>query len=215
MEIRDNAYRLKPDHGVPGVSDLGIDEEFSTAPPLSLYGIAKLCSEYLALEYGAAFGFPVWINRCGVLAGAGQFGTADQGIFSFWIHSHCARRPLRFIGFGGEGYQVRDCLHPRDLVPMLRKQLQVSEGKRITNLGGGPANAMSLRQLSDWCASRFGPHTVEHGEEERAFDVPWLILDSTQATEQWDWCPQTALFEILEEIAGHAETHPGWLDLSR
>ena len=36
----------------------------------------------LILEYGECFGFPVWINRCGVLAGAGQFGKADQGIFS-------------------------------------------------------------------------------------------------------------------------------------
>ncbi|MGA2137403.1 MAG: hypothetical protein ABSH14_00930 [Verrucomicrobiia bacterium] len=27
------------------------------------------------------------VKKCGVLAGAGQFGKPDQGIFSFWIHS--------------------------------------------------------------------------------------------------------------------------------
>jgi CDP-paratose 2-epimerase len=43
----------------------------------------------------------VHINRCGVLAGAGQFGKADQGIFSFWIHSYRARRPMKYIGFEG------------------------------------------------------------------------------------------------------------------
>ena len=83
--------------------------------PVSLYGATKRASELLALEYGATFGFPVWIDRCGVLAGAGQFGTAEQGIFSYWLHAHAARLPLRYIGFGGLGYQVRDAFHPVDL----------------------------------------------------------------------------------------------------
>src|SRR5437763_1273286 len=57
-----------------GMTMHGIAENFSTAAPVSLYGASKLASETIALEYGEAFDFPVWINRCGVLAGAGQFG---------------------------------------------------------------------------------------------------------------------------------------------
>ena len=76
------------------------------------------------MEYGDAFGFPVWINRCGVLAGKGQFGKADQGIFSFWIRSWKENRPLKYIGFDGKGSQVRDCLHPKDLLPVLKKQME-------------------------------------------------------------------------------------------
>ena len=83
--------------------------DFSTRAPISLYGSTKLAAEALALEYGDAFDFPVWINRCGVLAGAGQFGTPDQGIFSYWIHAHARRRPLRFIGFDGTGKQTGTC----------------------------------------------------------------------------------------------------------
>jgi len=215
VEIADSAYRLARELNIPGVSRLGVREDFSTTPPLSLYGSAKLASEYLALEYGEAFNFPVWINRCGVLAGAGQFGKADQGIFSFWIHSYRARRPLGYIGFGGEGYQVRDCLHPRDLAPVLRKQLLGASGNRVSNFSGGVANSISLRKLSDWCANRFGPHAIDRGSEERPFDVPWLVLDSTQAEKQWDWRPQTSIERVLEEIAAHAEAHPEWLDLSR
>jgi CDP-paratose 2-epimerase len=90
--------------------------------PISLYGSTKLASEALALEYGATFNLPVFVNRCGVLAGTGQFGRADQGIFAYWLNSHLRRRPLKYIGFGGHGHQVRDCLHPRDLVPLLEKQ---------------------------------------------------------------------------------------------
>ncbi|MFN9294352.1 MAG: hypothetical protein ACK6EB_40235, partial [Planctomyces sp.] len=52
-----------------GFSEQGISEEYSTVAPVSLYGATKLASEALALEYGCTFDFPVWINRCGVLAG--------------------------------------------------------------------------------------------------------------------------------------------------
>ncbi len=65
----------------------GVAEDYSTEPPVSLYGSTKVISEHLALEYGETFGFPVWINRCGVMAGAGQFGHSAQGIFAFWHHS--------------------------------------------------------------------------------------------------------------------------------
>jgi CDP-paratose 2-epimerase len=214
MEVRDGAYHLKAEAENATVSRLGITEEFSTQPPLSLYGAAKLSSEYLALEYGDAFGFPVWINRCGVLAGAGQFGRADQGIFSFWIHSYRARRPLSYIGFGGEGHQVRDCLHPRDLVPALKAQMGAGAGGEVIHFGGGSENAMSLRQLSDWCSDRFGPHPIQSEPTERPFDLPWLVLDSRRGSERWDWRPQTSAQKILEEIATHAEVCPNWLDLT-
>ncbi|MCE2809712.1 MAG: NAD-dependent epimerase/dehydratase family protein, partial [Planctomycetaceae bacterium] len=68
---------------IAGVSRRGINENFSIEPPLSLYGATKLASEWLAKEYSKAFGFRLWINRCGILAGAGQFGKADQGIITY------------------------------------------------------------------------------------------------------------------------------------
>src|SRR6185369_5083400 len=72
---------------IAGLGPQGVTEVFSTEPPLSLYGASKRASELLACEYGDAFGLPIFLNRCGVLAGAGQFGKIDQGIFSFWIRS--------------------------------------------------------------------------------------------------------------------------------
>lgn len=200
----------------PGVNAKGVDEHFSTAPPLSLYGVSKLTSELLALEYGEAFGIPVWINRCGVLAGAGQFGRPDQGVFAYWINAYLRRAKLRYIGFGGTGNQTRDCFHPRDLVPLLEQQLNDSgrDKPRVINLGGGAENAMSLAQLSDWCAERFGSHAVEADPAPRRFDVPWLVMDSTLARETWDWQPTTKLESILDEIAAHAEAHPQWLQIS-
>ena len=201
----------------PGLTAEGVDETFSTQAPVSLYGATKLASEALALEYGETFNLPVFINRCGVLAGAGQFGRVDQGIFAYWLNSHLRRRPLKYIGFGGNGYQVRDCLHPRDLLPLLEKQFsapKLAVDDRIINCSGGATSARSLRQLSDWCTAKFGPHTVAADNTPRPFDIPWIILDSAKAARIWGWRPLTATDTILAEIAAHAAANPHWLDLS-
>jgi CDP-paratose 2-epimerase len=200
-----------------GLTSAGLDETFATTPPISLYGATKLASEALALEYGEAFGFPVFVNRCGVLAGAGQFGRADQGIFAYWINAWLRRRPLKYLGFGGHGHQVRDCLHPRDLVPLLEKQMaapKIAAADRLVNVSGGVGSAMSLWQLSDWCESRFGEHPVVRDGTPRSFDIPWIVLDHAKATRLWHWRPATPTAAILEEIALHAEQNPGWLELS-
>ncbi len=215
LEIRDRAFRPARDQGWPlGGSEAGVTETFSVAPPVSLYGASKVCSETLALEYGLTFQFPVWINRLGVLAGAGQFGRADQGIFSFWIHSCARKRPLKFIGFGGEGHQVRDCLHPQDLGEILIRQMQASPapGAAVTNFAGGNANRMSLRQLHDWCEARYGNCPVNKEPGERPFDIPWLVLDSSLAEQRFGWKPRRKLESILEEIAAHAQANPDWLE---
>ena len=213
--VENNAFRPNEDAVYPeGFSSAGIAESFSTKSPISLYGASKLASETLALEYGGAYGFEVWINRCGILAGAGQFGRMDQGIFSFWIHAYRVGKPLLYIGFGGSGHQVRDCLHPRDLVPLLLKQLS-TEGDnkdRVQNVSGGIKNSMSLAQLSDWCGERFGKRAIASEPTQRPFDLPWVVLDSARAEYQWGWKAQTPIESVLEEIAEHAEANPQWLD---
>ncbi len=217
VETVGDVFRLKQDGILPaGVSEKGISENFSCVPPLSLYGSSKLASELLALEYGDTFGFPVWINRCGVMAGAGQFGRPDQGIFAYWINAWIKRSPLAYIGFGGRGCQVRDCFHPRDLVSLLMKQTATgaSAAVRTVNIGGGIHNAMSLVELSNWCTDRFGGHAVFSNPTPRPFDLPWIVMDSTRAGQIWDWQPQASLDDILSEIALHAEQHPDWLELS-
>jgi CDP-paratose 2-epimerase len=217
VEVHQKAFCPKPNAGLPeGISTAGVSETFSTSPPISLYGSSKLASEVIALEYAETFNFPVWINRCGVLAGAGQFGKADQGIFSFWINAHLRRRPLKYIGFDGGGHQVRDCLHPRDLVPVLLAQMKNTDKSkpRIANLSGGTANSMSLAQLTDWCDARFGKHAVATEAAPRPFDIPWMVLDSTLAEKTWNWSPKILLPQVLDEIAKHAEQNPNWLEIS-
>ncbi|MCU0708229.1 MAG: NAD-dependent epimerase/dehydratase family protein [Pirellula sp.] len=203
-----------------GLTADGINERFSTEPPLSLYGSSKLASELLAMEYASAFDFPLWINRCGVMAGAGQFGKADQGIVAFWIHSWFENAPLKYVGFDGFGHQVRDCLHPGDLSRLI--ELQVVDEKRtgtprICNVSGGCSSAFSLRELSDWCEHRWPNRrprslSILSDFRTRPYDCPWIVLDSSLAQHTWSWRPEWDREAIWNEIADHAEAHPDWLD---
>lgn len=209
------------DGPIPGFTEAGINESFSTAPPLSLYGVSKLASELLALEYASTFQFPLWINRCGVMAGAGQFGRPDQGIVAYWIHSLREGRPLKYIGFQGLGHQVRDCLHPDDLAVLLDLQIAaVSDRSKPTvcNVSGGRESAFSLRELTDWCENRwrnqgFPKPQVEPDFAERPFDCPWIVLDSSLARRVWKWTPRWSRESIWTDVASHAEHYPDWLSL--
>jgi CDP-paratose 2-epimerase len=219
LPVRVVSDAFEPDTGAPlpsGVTAQGVDETFSTASPVSLYGATKLAGEQLALEYGSTYGFPVWVNRCGVLAGAGQFGRADQGIFAYWVNSWLQKQPLRYIGFGGHGHQVRDCLHPADLIPVIEQQITTSVQSipRIVNISGGVRSARSLAQLSAWCRSRLGDHSVDSVPDVRRFDIPWMVLDASLAGATWKWTPARTTEDILDEILSHARAHPNWLDIS-
>jgi len=99
VRVHDEAFQLDISQALPaGISERGTRSSFPVAPPVSLYGATKLALGNRCVEYGAAFGFPVVVNRCGPLAGAGQFGTAEQGIFSYWLHAHAARTAASLRG---------------------------------------------------------------------------------------------------------------------
>ena len=215
--------RFRPSEGAieaEGLSPRGVSETFSTTPPVSLYGSTKVTSEHIAIEYGLTFDFPVWVNRCGVLAGAGQFAHPAQGIFAFWIHSFRENQPLKYIGFDGQGHQVRDCLHPNDLGNLLVQQIQTgreSSAPPIVNVAGGIRNSMSLSELTAWCVQRF-PEAANsipvQTPEVRQFDIPWMVLDSDRAKEVWGWEPLTPMPAILEEIAMFADLNANWLSMT-
>jgi CDP-paratose 2-epimerase len=217
LAVRDDAFA--PDESAlwpHGASAAGLTEDFPTAGPVSLYGATKAASEALAIEYGDAFGLPIVINRCGVLAGAGQFGTAEQGIFSFWLRAWASGRPLAYFGFDGTGHQVRDALHPVDLADLIERQLRAGRAASgIWSVGGGSANAMSLARLSAWCADHFGPREIRAERSARKWDVPWVVMDTARVRDRFAWTASMRIADILMEIADHHRRHPDWLAMSQ
>ncbi len=111
---------------------------------------------------------------------------------------------------------MRDAFHPRDLAALVDAETGVPRagGRRIYMAGGGAANAMSLAQLTAWCDARFGPHVPQPDPRPRPYDIPWMVMDSSDAERDFGWRPETSIEALLEEIACHAGTHPEWLETS-
>ena len=137
--------------------------------------------------------------------------TKEYFLFGFTLSER--KKPLNTSAFNGTGHQVRDALHPKDLVPLLSRQMLEPdwEAPKIINLGGGVENSMSLKELSNWCEDRFGQNEVLASQDERPMDAPWIVMDSTTAQNAWNWSVKTKIDQILEEIASHAEKNPDWL----
>jgi CDP-paratose 2-epimerase len=90
-----------------------------------------------------------------------------------------------------------------------------AEKPKVINVSGGIESAMSLAQLSAWCAENAGSHEVLRDGGDRAFDLPWVVLDRSLAEKTWNWQPRIPLETILSEILSHARSRPDWLSLSK
>jgi CDP-paratose 2-epimerase len=205
LPLRVEGQRLALPAGEAGAgwSERGIDEDFPTSAPRSLYGTTKLASELLIEEYNAAFGLRTIVNRCGVITGPWQMGKVDQGFFVLWAACHLYGRPLRYTGFGGKGHQVRDVLHVADLFDLISLQTAALDqhAGRSYNVGGGVQTSVSLAELTDLCRARTASR-LEPGEDPttRPADIPYYVTDHGAVTRATGWTPKRSVEMILEEV---------------
>jgi len=193
-----------------GVSAHGISEHFPTDRARSFYGATKLASEMLIQEYVETYKLSAMIDRCGVIAGPGQFGKPDQGVFTLWVAHHYFKLPLRYTGFEGTGKQVRDLLHPADLVGLLQKQMECSQQwqGQIFNVGGGTILSVSLREMTEICRSVIGHEVpIATVQETAPYDVPFYVTDYGNASSSFEWQPQKSLRDIVSETAVWIRAH--------
>jgi CDP-paratose 2-epimerase len=187
----------------PGWSAAGISTDFPLKGSRSLYGATKLASELLIEEYVAMYGLRAVINRCGVLSGPWQMGKVDQGFIVLWASRHLYGGKLAYMGFSGEGLQVRDVLHVRDLFELIR--IQIADWKKHTNqifnVGGGHERSVSLAELSEKCQARSKSSPIfSRDPETRPADIPYYITDNTEVTRQTGWQPAISVNTLLDEI---------------
>jgi CDP-paratose 2-epimerase len=181
----------------------GIAEDFPLEGARSLYGASKLAAELLVQEYGAAYGTPYVINRCGLVSGPRQMGKSDQGVVALWLAAHYFQRPIRYIGFGGEGKQVRDILHVADLTGLILMQADhigdYSGG--VFNVGGGFENSLSLAECTETCREITG-HRIEIAPEalNRPADLRIYITDNRRVSAVGGWRPIRTPKQTLQDI---------------
>jgi CDP-paratose 2-epimerase len=195
---------------VEGAGPDGVAETFPLNGARSLYGATKLAAELVLAEYGDAYGLPYVINRCGVITGPWQFGKTDQGIFMYWLLNHYFNRPLSYIGYGGEGNQVRDLMHVHDLADLIKIQLtnlSACNGKTY-NIGGGKGISLSLKETTGLCRELTGCQVAMTSiKETRPADIPWYITDAGLAAGELGWQPRRGPRSILADMLDWIKCH--------
>lgn len=203
LEEAPTRFELVAEQAVPGVSPAGISEDFPLDGARTLYGATKLAAELLIEEYRGGLGVPAVIDRCGVIAGPWQMGKVDQGVFTHWMLAHHFGNPLSYIGFGGEGKQVRDLLHVEDLVDLVERQLLDREAwdGRTVNVGGGRECSLSLRETTEICRRLTGNEVpIEPVAETRVGDVPIYLSDCGRLFGLNEWRPRRSAEQVLADI---------------
>jgi CDP-paratose 2-epimerase len=176
----------------------GVDE----STPLdfySPYGCSKGTADQYVRDYARVFGLRSAVLRMSCIYGPRQFGNEDQG----WI-AHFLIRAIRGepITIYGDGYQVRDALFIEDAV---RAWLAVLDGidavsGRIFNLGGGPNNTISLRELIEQITQLRGTAPRVTFDAWRPGDQPWYVTDIGAIGEALGWTPRVTFGEGLSRL---------------
>ena len=194
---------LPGDASGPGWSHEGITADFPLRGHRSLYGATKLASELLIEEYRAMYGMRAVVNRFGVIAGPWQMGKVDQGVVVLWAARHLFGGSLNYVGFGGEGLQVRDVLHVADACEAIL--LQIRDMPRydggLFNVGGGLSRSVSLLELTDLCRDRTGQRLpIGHIADTNDADVPYYVTDNRPFTDRSGWTPRRSVVQLVDDI---------------
>ena len=184
----------------PRVASHGIDE----TRPLdfhSPYGCSKGSADQYVLDYARSYGLPAIVFRMSCIYGPHQHGTEDQG----WV-AHFLIRALEDVPITiyGDGRQVRDLLFVEDLVEalLLAQQHMPTETGNAFNIGGGPANAVSLLEVVEQITELTGrPPCVAH-EAWRLGDQRYYVSDGGKFTRVTGWRPRVPVREGLARLAG-------------
>lgn len=196
-------FRFGANEQIEGISENGISERLNITGFRSLYGATKLCSEMIIQEYNYLFGLKTVINRCGVIAGPYQMGKVDQGVIVLWAARHFWKKELNYIGYGGEGKQVRDILDIDDLYRLINYQIHNIEmvNSEVLNVGGGLDCSVSLLELTSLCEKHTGNRIkISKISETRIADLRIYISDNSKVESLTGWKPKKSPDDIIAGV---------------
>jgi len=181
-DLAEFGSQLTP-HGYAPLDEQLARHGVSEAQPLDFhtpYGCSTGAADQYVLDYARSFGLPTCVLRMSCIYGPHQMGTEDQGWVAHFLIQALQERPIRIYG---DGRQVRDVLHVDDAVSAYLGALgRISEvAGRAFNLGGGPANAISLLQLVGCIEELTGRKVQVEFDDWRAGDQRYYVSDASAA----------------------------------
>jgi len=165
----------------------------------SPYGCSKGTADQYVLDYARCYGLPAVVFRMSCIYGPHQCGNEDQGWVAHFAKETIAGRPITFYG---DGRQVRDLLFVEDLVDAME-----TAHARITrtaghafNMGGGPSNAVSLRQVIAILAEATGQRPQIRCDEWRQGDQKYYVSDTRAFERATGWKARVGAEEGIRRL---------------
>lgn len=166
----------------------------------SPYGCSKGTGDQYVRDYSRIYGLRSVVFRQSCIYGTRQFGIEDQGWVAWFI---IAAVTERLITVYGDGKQVRDILYVEDLLNAYDAAVEKidSAAGSVYNLGGGPANVMSIWMEFGPILERLGGDKIEVARGDwRPGDQRVFYADISKAKRELGWSPKVGVEEGIEKL---------------
>lgn len=196
VKMQENGSRYYPANRK--MKEYGINEKI----PLdfhSPYGCSKGAADQYILDYSRTYGLKTCVFRMSCIYGPHQFGTEDQGWVAHFLISALEDQPITIYG---NGKQVRDILYVEDLVDafvLAKKNIDKLAGE-VFNIGGGPANTVSLLEILDIIKQKADKDMDVSFEDWRTGDQFYYVSNTTKFQEATGWEPKFTVEEGVENL---------------
>lgn len=176
---------------------------FDESVPLdfrSPYGCSKGAADQYMLDYYRTFGIKTTVFRHSSMYGSRQFATYDQGWIGWFVQKalekysdpHC--EPFTI---SGNGKQVRDILHARDMIDLYYTALLNMDKVcgQAYNIGGTMAQSLSLLELFDLLNHLLGIKMEYRQLPPRQSDQKVFVADISKIHHAIGWMPKVTAQE--------------------
>jgi len=163
----------------------------------SPYGCSKGAADQYVIDYHRIYGLRTTVFRQSCIYGYRQFGAEDQGWVAWFMIASQLGRPITVYG---DGKQVRDLLFVGDLLDAYDAAFAAGDAAvgRAFNIGGGPANVLSLLELLAYIEKRRQRKLPYDRGDWRPGDQKVFISDIGRAQRELGWSPKISCPQGLD-----------------
>lgn len=181
---------------------------FNESIPLdfrSPYGCSKGCADQYMLDYARIYGLKTVVFRHSSMYGSRQFATYDQGWIGWFVQKAIEKYKnpnCEPFTISGDGKQVRDVLHARDMVSLYYtalKEINLIKGE-VFNIGGTYKNSLSLIELFGILEKKLGIELKYTKNNWRESDQKVFVADIKKINHAIGWEPTVTSDEGLDEM---------------
>src|ERR1051326_1860901 len=165
----------------------------------SPYGCSKGAADQYVIDYARTYRIPALVFRMSCIYGPHQYRSEDQGWVAHFVIRAITGKPITIYG---DGKQVRAILFIDDLVDafLLAQQNMKRLAGNAFNIGGGPANTISLLELLDLIADLHGGEVSIEFEKWRAADQCYYVANTNKFSGATTWQPRVGVRDGVRRL---------------